>query len=112
MKKLELFLVAVAAGWIALAAPSCVIESRSVLQSGASAVDITPRDWPLPLIGSFRYRPATGAHDALNSRALVLTDGTETVAIAIGDSCYTPGRLSTKPSAKLKRGQASQLIAC
>ena len=90
MKKLELVLVAVAAGWIALAAPSCAIESRSELQAGAAAVDITPRDLPLPLIGSFRYRPATGAHDALNSRALVLADGTETVAIAIVDSCYVP----------------------
>ena len=90
MKKLELFLVAAAAGWIALAAPSCAVESRSALEAGAAAVDITPRDWPLPLIGSFRYRPATGAHDALNSRALVLTDGTETVAIAIVDSCYIP----------------------
>jgi len=62
--------------------------------------------------GRTSYRAATGAHDALNSRALVLVDGTEAVAIAIVDSCYTPERLSTKPSAKLKRGQASQLIAC
>ena len=72
------------------AAPSCAIESRSVFQAGAAAVDITPRDWPLPLIGSFRYRPATGAHDALNSRALVLADGAERVVIAIVDSCYIP----------------------
>ena len=90
MKKLELFLVAATTGWIAFASPSCSVESHSALQAGAAAVDITPRDWPLPLVGSFRYRPATGAHDALNSRALVLADGAETVAIAIVDSCYIP----------------------
>ena len=42
------------------------------------------------MIGSFRYRPATGAHDPLHSRALVLDDGTETIAIALVDSCYIP----------------------
>lgn len=61
-----------------------------MLRAGAAAVDITPEDWPLPMIGSFRYRPATGAHDPLHSRALVLADGTETVAIAVVDSCYIP----------------------
>ncbi len=90
MPRLEQVLAAFVAAWIALGTASCTVEDRPILQAGAAAVDITPRDWPLPLIGSFRYRPATGAHDALNSRALVLTDGTETVAIAIVDSCYIP----------------------
>ena len=53
-------------------------------------MDITPRDWPLPLIGSFRYRPATGAHDPLYSRAVVLGHGENMVAIAVVDSCYVP----------------------
>ncbi len=58
--------------------------------AGAAAVDITPQAWPLPLIGSFRYRPATAAHDPLHSRALVLRNGDTPVAIAIVDSCYIP----------------------
>ena len=106
MRNLELLLAAVIAAWIALASPSCAIESRPALQAGASAVDITPRDWPLPLIGSFRYRPATGAHDALNSRALVLADGTEMVAIAIVDSCYIPREIldEAKRQAQVETG--------
>ncbi|MYB51146.1 MAG: hypothetical protein F4X77_02935 [Acidobacteriia bacterium] len=90
MTRLEQALVASFAVGITLAAASCTVETRPALRAGAAAVDITPRDWPLPMIGSFRYRPATGAHDPLHSRALVLDDGTETVAIAIVDSCYVP----------------------
>ena len=90
MTRLEQAFVASFAVGITLAAASCAVETRPALRAGAAAVDITPRDWPLPMIGSFRYRPATGAHDPLHSRALVLDDGTETVAIAIVDSCYVP----------------------
>ena len=90
MARLEQLLVAFVTAWIALGTASCTIESRSILQAGAAAVDITPQDWPLPLIGSFRYRPATGAHDPLYSRAVVLTHGQDMVAIAIVDSCYVP----------------------
>ena len=97
MTRLERALVASFAGWIALAAASCTTETRPTLRAGVAAVDITPRDWPLPMIGSFRYRPATGAHDPLHSRALVLDDGTETVAIAVVDSCYIPRETLAAP---------------
>ena len=90
MKKTKRLFGAFAAGWLALASLSCADAGCSALRAGAAAVDITPQDWPLPMIGSFRYRPANGAHDPLNSRALVLDDGTETVAIALVDSCYIP----------------------
>ena len=90
MTRGEKVLAAFAVGWIALAGTACTLDSRPALQAGVAAVEITPRDWPLPLIGSFQYRPATGTHDPLNSRALVLDDGAETVAIAIVDSCYIP----------------------
>lgn len=90
MTRLGQAFVASFAAWITLAAASCAVETRPTLRAGVAAVDITPREWPLPMIGSFRYRPATGAHDPLHSRALVLHDGTETVAIAIVDSCYIP----------------------
>lgn len=90
MTRLEQAFAASIAVGSTLAAASCTVETRPALRAGAAAVHITPRDWPLPMIGSFRYRPATGAHDPLHSRALVLDDGTETVAIAIVDSCYIP----------------------
>lgn len=59
-------------------------------QAGAATADITPTGWPLALIGSFSFRPATSAHDPLNVRALVLDDGTTRLAIAVVDSCYVP----------------------
>lgn len=90
MPRLEPMLAAFATAWIAFGTASCAVESRPTLQAGAAAVDITPRAWPLPMIGSFRYRPATGAHDPLYSRAVVLTHGKDLVAIAIVDSCYVP----------------------
>lgn len=61
-----------------------------MILAGAAVVDITPEAWPLPMVGSFRYRPATGAHDSLNSRALVIQSGRSTVAITVVDSCYIP----------------------
>lgn len=69
---------------------SCGQRDRTEFRAGAAAVDITPDAWPLPLIGSFRYRPATSAHDPLHSRALAVQSGDSTVAIAVVDSCYIP----------------------
>ena len=69
-------------------AVSCSTAPAPQLRAGAAAVDITPTVWPLPLIGSFSYRPATSAHDPLHVRALVLDDGQTQLAIAVVDSCY------------------------
>ena len=69
---------------------SCGGGAPTGIQAGASVADITPRSWPLPQIGSFRYRPASGAHDPLHARALVLRRSESTVAIALVDSCYIP----------------------
>lgn len=74
----------------AFALASCGQGARNEFRAGATAVDITPDAWPLPLIGSFRYRPATSAHDPLHSRALAVQYGDTTVAIAVVDSCYIP----------------------
>ena len=78
------------AGAIAVGGLSCSHPAREGFRAGAAAVDITPEAWPVPLIGSFRYRPATSAHDPLHSRALVVQSGATTVAIAVADSCYIP----------------------
>ena len=78
------------AAMLALAASACERVRGERILAGAAAVDVTPQAWPLPLIGSFRYRPATSAHDLLHARAVVLRAGASTVAIALVDSCYIP----------------------
>ena len=86
---------------------SCGSTREHPVQAGAAAVDITPRAWPLPLIGSFRYRSATSAHDPLFARAIALGSGSSTVAIALVDSCYIPRE--TIDEAKRIVGQATGL---
>lgn len=65
-------------------------DPQPVFRAGAFAADITPAEWPLPLIGNFSFRPATAAHDPLHARALVLDDGEDSLAIVVVDSCYIP----------------------
>ncbi|MFT5470426.1 MAG: neutral ceramidase [Verrucomicrobiales bacterium] len=57
------------------------------LKAGMTAVDVTPKVWPLNLVGSFYPQPADSAHDPLNSRCMVLSDGKTTLAIAVVDNC-------------------------
>jgi len=80
---LSVFLLAVA-----LLTVSCSSGSSPQLQAGSAAADITPKAWPVPLIGSFSFRPAESAHDPLHVRAIALDDGTTQLAIAVVDSCY------------------------
>ncbi len=67
---------------------SCSTGPAPSFQAGAAAADITPKIWPLPLIGSFSFRPAESAHDPLHVSAIVLDDGATQLAIAVVDSCY------------------------
>ena len=71
-----------------LTVASCSTGPKQQFRAGAAAVDITPQQWPLPLIGSFSYRPASSAHDPLHARALVLDDGHRSIALVVIDSCY------------------------
>ncbi len=73
---------------IIAALTACSGEPEPRLLAGAAVVDITPTAWPLPMVGSFSYRPAASAHDALNARAIVLDDGEDRLVIATVDSCY------------------------
>lgn len=58
------------------------------LRAGAAAVDITPQRLPLSMTGSFQDRQATGAHDRLHARCLVLDDGG--ICVANGYNGYLP----------------------
>jgi hypothetical protein len=60
------------------------------LRGGAAAVDITPLRLPVSMTGSFQDRKATGVHDRLHARCLVLDDGRIRIAFVICDSCLIP----------------------
>lgn len=56
------------------------------LRAGAAAVDITPQEFPLNMPGGFSANMAESAHDPFHSRALVLDDGTTTLAMVVVDN--------------------------
>ncbi|MFT5469164.1 MAG: neutral ceramidase [Verrucomicrobiales bacterium] len=68
---------------IGLASPA----TAEPIQAGAAISDITPQQWPLHVRGSFTPALIESAHDPLTSRALVLSDGKTTIAIAVVDNC-------------------------
>ncbi len=77
-------LLVLASGMHALAAYG------SSLRAGAAAVDISPQTLPAIMNGGFLERRANRVVDPLHARALVLSDGKETIAIVIVDSCMFP----------------------
>ncbi len=58
------------------------------LRAGTAIVDVTPREWPLTLRGSFFPKPAKTAHDPLHVRALAFENGTGRAVIVIVDVIY------------------------
>ena len=56
-------------------------------RAGSAKVDITPKVWPVQLVGSFSERLADKAHDSLFARAIVCDDGQTRLAIVIVDNC-------------------------
>ncbi|MDP7010135.1 MAG: neutral/alkaline non-lysosomal ceramidase N-terminal domain-containing protein, partial [Verrucomicrobiota bacterium] len=61
--------------------------SAAQFRAGSVKVDITPKLWPVQLIGSFNERLADKAHDPLHARAIVCDDGKTRLAIVIVDNC-------------------------
>ncbi len=66
-----------------LSPPSFAAEKG--LYAGTAIVDVTPREWPLVLRGSFFPKPAKTAHDPLNVRALAFENGAGRAVIVIVD---------------------------
>jgi len=71
---------------VALAAGSLIGHASEPLQAGAFAADVSPKEWPLFLRGTFNARPAETSHDPLKARTLVLSDGAIPLSITIVDS--------------------------
>ena len=82
MKYIVLILTAV------LLAPLAALRAAdsATLRAGAAAVDITPKEFPLNMPGGFSANMADSAHDPLHARALVLDDGTTTLAMVVVDN--------------------------
>jgi hypothetical protein len=56
------------------------------LRVGAAAVDITPREYPLNMVGLFTENMAEAAHDPLYARTLVFDDGATALAMVVVDN--------------------------
>lgn len=61
-------------------------DQSAALQAGAAVVDVTPQEFPINMPGGFNRNMAEKAHDPLSARALVLSDGTTTVAMVVLDN--------------------------
>lgn len=77
--------LSVAIGIVAVSI-TALAEDGSSLRAGAAVVDITPREFSMNLPGGFRGNPSEMAHDPLHARALVLDDGTTTIAMVVVDN--------------------------
>lgn len=75
---------------VARAAPA----ANAVLRAGVARVDITPpAGVPLGGYGARKGKPATGVHDPLYAKALVLDSGAERIAICTVDMVLMPSSL-------------------
>lgn len=79
------------------AATLSFLSHRSSIQCGAAKQDITPdvkaRAIPLGGYGDRMGKPATGIHDPIFARAVVLSDGRRKVAIVSTDLLFVSGSL-------------------
>jgi neutral ceramidase len=66
--------------------PAPALAAPRALRAGASAADITPREFPLNMPGGFSSNMAESAHDPLHARSIVLDDGVNRIAIAVVDT--------------------------
>ena len=87
-KRANSILIRVLFGTIALVAVTMTASAGDALslRAGAAVVDITPKEFSMNLPGGFRGNPAEIAHDPLHGRALVLDDGTTTLAMVVVDN--------------------------
>src|SRR3954462_1576782 len=73
-----------------LSAPPARAAEKNAFRAGAYAMDITPPKFPISVNGGMQDRQATGVHDRLHARCLVLDDGTTRLAIVVVDNCLIP----------------------
>ncbi|MEM8667127.1 MAG: neutral/alkaline non-lysosomal ceramidase N-terminal domain-containing protein [Planctomycetota bacterium] len=83
-------------------------------RAAAATADITPRKWPVPMVGSFSERLATHAWDPLHARALVLENNGTRIGFVVVDSCYCPRELFDEAKARASKlcGIATDHLLC
>lgn len=74
-------------------ATSSRAAEEHLLRAGAAAVDISPETLPALQNGGFLQRVTNRVLDRLYARSLVVSDGKETIAMVIVDSCMFPTTL-------------------
>ncbi|MBI1313362.1 hypothetical protein GC176_18880 [bacterium] len=85
-----------------------------LFKAGAFAIDITPTKFPISSNGNMTDHQATGAHDPLHARCLVLDDGTTKLAIVVCDSCMIPREIfdAARQQAEKTTGIPASNILC
>lgn len=86
-----------------LLCPITLASADTVLRAGASSVDISPRTFPAIRNGGFLQASGTSIADPLHARSLVLSQGNETIAITIVDSCMFPTDICDAIKAKVTK---------
>ena len=73
--------------------PNAFADDAPPLRAGAAAVDVTPKDFPVNMVGLFGANMAEKATDPLFARPLASRDGTPPPAplLAALDYCYEQG---------------------
>jgi hypothetical protein len=75
------------------------------LRAGAAASNITP--WlGVSINGGFQDQRATGVHDELYARALVLDDGRTRLAVVVVDSCMLPRGVIDEAKRRIQESSA------
>ncbi|MCX7007559.1 MAG: hypothetical protein NTY53_09990, partial [Kiritimatiellaeota bacterium] len=81
--------VLLAGGWTAGAA-----TPAKTFRAGASAMDVTPTNFPVIVNGGFFSQTANKVHDRLHMRWLVFDDGATRVALGVLDTCLIPAEFA------------------
>ncbi|TWU08308.1 neutral/alkaline non-lysosomal ceramidase N-terminal domain-containing protein [Stieleria varia] len=83
---LRLHIAAFVLSGLFLSASSHAADSQAVLRAGAAAIDISPQEFPLNMPGGFNANMAESVHDPFYARAMVLDDGSTSVAMVVVDN--------------------------
>ncbi len=67
-----------------------------VFKAGAAAIDITPTELPVRVVGGFLERTANSIAERIHARSIALDDGKTCIAIVVVDSCAVPRELIDK----------------
>src|SRR5687768_1468503 len=73
-----------------LALPFLTRAASQQFRAGIGLTDISPTNFPVLVNAMFTERTANKVADSLHTRALVLDDGTNRIAMAVVDTCMMP----------------------